>query len=97
MRVPMRVPDRRTGRDRIRLMTTGLAVSGVVGAAGITGALAIQAQAAIPPSSPARSAATPRPKTGTDDSPSPRVTQRHSTPSGVSHGSGQSQATSSGS
>ena len=49
---PVRIPDRRTARDRIRLTTTGLAVGGVVGVAGVTGGLAITAHGATSAASP---------------------------------------------
>ena len=79
--------DRSTARDRVRLVTAGLAVGGALGVAGVAGGIALHSdQAAAGTGSTQTSGSTP-------DSSS----TRSGTPGGVSSSSGQSNAQSSGS
>jgi hypothetical protein len=79
--------DRRTARDRVRLVTAGLAVGGALGVAGVAGGMALQSDQA------AAGTGTPQTSSSTSDSNS----TQSSTSDGVSSSSSQSNAQSSGS
>ena len=79
--------DRSTARDRVRLITAGLAVGGALGVAGVAGGIALHSN----------KAAAGTETTQTSGSPSDSGSTRSGTSGGVSSSSSQSNAQSSGS
>jgi hypothetical protein len=91
----VRTTDRRTARDRIRLVTTGVAVSGVVGVVAVAGGLAYGASHTDSQAGTDRTTSTP-----SDPGSKPATHRGHkqsAPPAGVSGGSAPAHAPSSGS
>jgi hypothetical protein len=90
--------DRRTGRERIHVVTTGLAVTGALGVVGVSGGLALHHQSATTAGAtqaPSQSGSSTT--SGTTPGPRKRANHHSRKPSGVTSSSGATHARSNGS